>query len=144
MRKGFTLLELIVVIIVLGILATLGLTQYGRTIERSRGAEARNILGTMRTLAAGLYMEAGTASGLTDAVVGIGTGNDQSPGPALANCRQSHYFFYSQVAGATTPSFTATRCSAGGKPPQFAGGPWIRLEPNLNTGIDTWNGNGGY
>ena len=39
--RGFTLLELIMVIIIIGILATLGFAQYGAMIEKSRGGEAR-------------------------------------------------------------------------------------------------------
>lgn len=50
MKKGFTLLELIIVIIIIGILATLGLTQYARMVERGRGAEARQLLGNILDL----------------------------------------------------------------------------------------------
>lgn len=47
-KKAFTLMELIVVVIVIGILATIALPQYGRFIERSRMSEAINILGVIR------------------------------------------------------------------------------------------------
>ena len=48
-RKGFTLLELVVVVIILGILATLGFTQYTKMVEKGRTAEAKMILGQIRT-----------------------------------------------------------------------------------------------
>ena len=32
MKRGFTLLELVVVILIVGVLATLGFTQYGRMV----------------------------------------------------------------------------------------------------------------
>ena len=49
MRKGFTLIELIVVIIIVGILASVGMTQYTKVVEKGRAAEARLILGSLRT-----------------------------------------------------------------------------------------------
>jgi prepilin-type N-terminal cleavage/methylation domain-containing protein len=47
-KKGFTLLELIIVIIVIGILASIALPRYLRVAERSRMAEGKSILGTLR------------------------------------------------------------------------------------------------
>jgi prepilin-type N-terminal cleavage/methylation domain-containing protein len=47
-ERGFTLLELLMVVIILGILASVALPQYIRTSERSRAAEALNMLATLR------------------------------------------------------------------------------------------------
>lgn len=47
-RAGFTLIEVLIVLVIVGVLATLGVSQYGRTIERSRQAEATSILGALR------------------------------------------------------------------------------------------------
>ncbi len=142
MKKGFTLLELIVVIIVLGILATLALTQYSKTIERSRGAEARAIIGGLRKMAAAGYMGAGTVAGFSDqALLGIGLSNDQAP----SSCRQSHYFTYGSVQSGTAGiTFVATRCTTGGKTPQYTAANTLFLISALDTGIENWTSAGQY
>jgi len=43
-NKGFSLLELLVVVLIIGILAAIALAQYKRTVEQSYSAEALNII----------------------------------------------------------------------------------------------------
>jgi prepilin-type N-terminal cleavage/methylation domain-containing protein len=47
MKKAFTLIELIIVVVILGILALIALPRYAQLVERSRSAEA---FGTMNRL----------------------------------------------------------------------------------------------
>ena len=47
-RAGFTLVELIIVVIIIGILASIAIPQFSKTMERSRIAEASAVLGALR------------------------------------------------------------------------------------------------
>lgn len=113
MKKGFTLLELIVVIIIIGILATLGVTQYTKVIEKGRTAEAKMILGQIRTAQEARKLEYGS---YTTDTTNLAVGDANFP---WDTCKTTHYFKY--TVGSTTA--TATRCTTGerGKTPDFSG-----------------------
>jgi len=147
MKKSFTLLELVVVIIILGVLATLGLTQYGSMVERGRIGEAIANLGDMRKLAIAYRLANGSVTGMANADVNIGTAADQLPN--WPNCRSTHYFTYFIDTAQADPVVRgiAVRCTSGGKPPQGSGQYELNLWTNLVTGEDTkqrWDPGIGY
>jgi len=148
MKRGFTLLELLVVIIILTVLAALGLGQYSRVVEKSRSTEARKIIGDIRDLATAYYQYHGTMTGFGIDEAGIGLGFDQIP----FSCRTSHYFNYFIDNGATHDNFlriVANRCltGAGGKNPGWNGAvAQIHLTSTMGGAapIDTWTLNPPY
>jgi len=99
MRKGFTLLELIIVVIIIGVLATIGFAQYTKVVEKGRGAEAKVLLGALRTAQAAYKLDKGVFTAtLTDLSAEV-----------TSACDATHDFSY---ACATTGTCTATRCTA--------------------------------
>ncbi len=109
MGRGFTLIDLIIVIIIVGILAAVGLTQYSTTVEKSRLAEAKVRIGAMRDLVQEYFMDNGTTTGITNSYLGVDN-----------TCTSESFFKYS-VGGplAMSKSLIAERCQAGagGKSP---------------------------
>ena len=74
MKKGFTLIELLVVVLIIGILSAIALPQYTKAVEKSRAAEAMQMLKTLRDAQAVCYLEHGENS------ESCGWGNDGSLG----------------------------------------------------------------
>lgn len=60
MSKGFTLVELIVVVVVIGILATFAIPQFAVTKERALDREAISVLGIIREAERAYRMEEGS------------------------------------------------------------------------------------
>lgn len=112
--KGFTMIELIVVLIIIGLLSTFGFTQYLRMIENGRKAEAKTNLGAIRTFAVAKGQELGTYpdNGAVNTELGLPT-----------TACDPRYFYQYSIGTATPPApviITATRCTSGGKSPQNA------------------------
>lgn len=57
MRKGFTLLELLTVVIIVAILSSLAVPQFFRVAERARSAEATAAMGAIRSAQMRYYAE---------------------------------------------------------------------------------------
>lgn len=115
-RRGFTLIELMIVIIIIGILSTIAIGQYTSQVEKSRGAEAKSIIGTLKTECAVYYTEFQTTRATA---AGFGCTNDttlglNAPGVVLNVAHSNYYFIYSITTPAiNTAVFTARRCPNG-------------------------------
>ncbi len=106
-QPGFTLIELIVAVVIIGILASIAVPRYVRVVEKGRTSEARNILGTIRDAETAYILEHNV---YTNSLSALGV-------TVPAACNTSFYFRYSVAAGAATFTASAVRCTAGGRSP---------------------------
>jgi len=127
-KKAFTLLELIIVIIIVGILATLGLSQYTTIVEGSRLGEAKAKIGAMRKLALEYYLKNGTATGITNTDLGV-----------TNTCSGESYFrFLKGTNDATWVRCCSVRCTANGKSPNAPNPYIVYLRMNVDSGVLEW------
>lgn len=69
---GFTLIELLVVVMIIGILASMGIPQYYKVVERSRAAEANNLIALIRSAQERFMTQNGNYAGTVNSLdVGI-------------------------------------------------------------------------
>ena len=122
-NKGFTLMEVLIVLIILGVLAGIAVPIYFAQVEKARSAEALASLGAASQSMKRFFAERGTYVGAVFVGGdGVATFNlDYNPGLAVGG--QVLRFGYAITAqAAATFTITATRVAAAGAPVP-AGGP---------------------
>jgi len=68
-RPGFTLIELMIVVCILGVIASIAITSLGGYLRRARTAEAAQNLNALYKSAAALYMSERASRGISSSVV---------------------------------------------------------------------------
>ncbi|MGE4358004.1 MAG: type IV pilin protein [Candidatus Omnitrophota bacterium] len=97
-KRGFTLLEILVVIIIIGILATLALPQYMKTIKKARIAEATSNIGSLRGALLRYYQEYGV----------IPDGDDKMAVLDIENPNKPQAYFNYDFTGTNLDNFNIT------------------------------------
>ena len=106
-RRGFTLLELLMVVVIIGILAGLAIPQYLKTTEKARIAEAVGVLGGIRSSQIRYFAENST----------YGTSLSQLDlDPSAAGAMAGTPNFTYTIASASAAAFDATATRSGALP----------------------------
>lgn len=105
-KSGFTLLEIIIVIIIVGVLASLALPRFFATVEFSKSTEALNAMATLRGSMERCYLaSSGTYVGCVITSLDV-----EDPGASPG----ARFTYAASVQSATGYSLLATRNAADG------------------------------
>lgn len=104
-KSGFTLLEILVVIIIVGVLASVAMPQLFRNVERSRATEALDSLGVTRRGIEGCSMQFNNVFTNCASYAAIGVADPSYNATSNAGA----HFGYGMVVAANTFTITATR-----------------------------------
>ena len=106
MRRAFTLVELIVVVIIIGILLAVGVPQYRKALERARGAEAYAGLGNIQEAEKVYYASNEVYFPCGDGATECTDGEENTLDISLP--QNAWYFTIEADTAAIPPVFTAT------------------------------------
>jgi prepilin-type N-terminal cleavage/methylation domain-containing protein len=109
-RGGFTLLEIIIVIIIVGVLASLALPRFFTTVEFSKSMEALMSMGTLRGSMERCYMAAGGKYNPSPTPCNIGNIDVEDPGSSPG----ARFTYAVSGQSATGYVITATRNTVDG------------------------------
>ncbi len=107
-KRGFTLLELMVTVTIIGILAGMASFNYARAVEKSRTGEAKRILGQMREAQIAYNIENDDYGAMADLGLNV---------TEVCAGQNTFYFRYGTDGPLSTGTCWAVRCDSGGKSP---------------------------
>lgn len=114
-NRGFTLMELLVVVLIIGILAAAALPQYETAVEKSRAAEAVSVLKSLHQAQKVYFMQNGThTSDLNNLDLTLPNTQDKNMGQGITGKRTKFFVYYTNYDANGVSGLYARRLNSSG------------------------------
>ena len=108
--KGFTLIELMIVVVIIGILAAIAIPKFTSVSQSAKESEAPGVLKQMRSLALSYYQQNDAWATSTGTLTGWADPQAKYYDFSIANSGQTGQAVAGGVSGAGTTAKVATQC----------------------------------
>ncbi len=109
-KQGFTLIEVLITVVIIGILTSVALPQYMRSVERARATEAMNAIKALNDSIYVYYSEKEQCPTKFSQLAVVITPDPSAPHPSLASDKVDTKFFLFRLKPLNVPYVPGTEC----------------------------------
>lgn len=137
-QRGFTLIELMIVVAIIGVLASIAVPQYQNYVARAQVSEAFNLASELKVAISEYYMATG---GFPQSNADIGYATDTSPtGNGTAGASDvGSYVSYMAIWGAEGNYESRIVMEMSDEANDAIAGKWVVMEASADTGSIQWS-----
>ncbi len=137
-QRGFTLIELMIVVAIIGVLASIAVPQYQNYVARAQVSEAFNLASEIKVAISEFYMATGNFP-QSNADIGYATDTTPTDGGTAGASDLGSYVSYMAIWGAQDGYESRIVMEMSDEANSAIAGKWVVMEADADTGSIQWS-----